>query len=120
MPATALLLAETIETDDFTRLSSGLVSGFGLDQARPRGNGGLGGSASAAGAANGWRALSFWSALPGSASASGSTVSNCSPNCTDGSKNPLIAANGTTSFSGTPLNDSPTSNPSSVTFRSQN
>ena len=28
------------------------------------------------------------------------TVSNCSPNCTDGSKKPLIASNGTCSFSG--------------------
>src|SRR5438552_12565916 len=46
--------------------------------------------------------------------------SNCRPNCTEGSKKLLIEANGTTSRSGTPPNDSPTSKRSSVTTRSQN
>jgi len=37
-----------------------------------------------------------------------------------GSMKLVIAWNGTCSFSGTPLNDSPTSNAESVTVRSQN
>ena len=48
------------------------------------------------------------------------TSSNCRPNCTDGSKKPLIASNGTASFSGMPPNDRPTSKPRSFTLRSQN
>ena len=48
------------------------------------------------------------------------TSSNCRPNCTEGSKKPLIASNGTERRSGTPPNERPTSNPSSLTFRSQN
>ena len=48
------------------------------------------------------------------------TSSNCRPNCTDGSKKPLIASNGMPSFSGMPPNDRPTSKPRSLTVRSQN
>ena len=40
-----------------------------------------------------------------------SMVSNCRPNCTDGSKKPLIASNGTPSRSGMPPNERPTSKP---------
>ena len=41
--------------------------------------------------------------------ASSVTVSNCSPNCTDGSKKPFTVSSGTCSFSEMPLNDSATS-----------
>src|SRR5438874_2377820 len=46
----------------------------------------------------------FTGALLASPASSGAG-SNCRPNCTDGSKNPLIAANGTVKRSGTPPND---------------
>src|SRR5258708_6445049 len=45
----------------------------------------------------------------GAAAAGASPASKVRPNCTDGSRNALIAANGTTSFSGMLPNDSPTS-----------
>src|SRR4029077_15570215 len=53
-------------------------------------------------------------------STSASVGSNCSPNFTEGSRKLLIDANGTTSRSGMPPNDRPTSKRSSVTTRSQN
>src|SRR3954453_13483606 len=58
--------------------------------------------------------------LAGGASLRASEGSNCKPNCTDGSKKLLIELKGTTSRSGIPPNDSPTSKRSSVTTRSQN
>src|SRR5262249_25721423 len=48
------------------------------------------------------------------------TSSNLTPNCTEGSTKPLIAANGTPIRSGMPPNDMPTSKPSALTTRSQN
>src|SRR6516164_630021 len=54
------------------------------------------------------------------ASGAASAGSNCNPNCTEGSKKLLMAANGTTKRSGMPPNDKPTSKRSSVTTRSQN
>src|SRR5262249_35572121 len=46
--------------------------------------------------------------------------SNCSPNCTEGSKKLLMALKGTANRSGMPPNERPTSNLSSATSRSQN
>ena len=60
--------------------------------------------------------LSWHCALAGDCRSSPSvTSSNCRPNCTDGSKKPLIASNGMPSFSGMPPNDRPTSKPRSLT-----
>src|SRR4051812_24519373 len=58
--------------------------------------------------------------LAAGASTADSDGSNCRPNCTDGSKKLLMELKGTTRRSGIPPNDSPTSNRSSVTTRSQN
>src|SRR5579863_4481244 len=52
--------------------------------------------------------------------ASASIVSNWKPNCTAGSKKAVMASNGITRRSGTPPNDRPTSNASSLTSKSQN
>src|SRR5262249_2330518 len=54
------------------------------------------------------------------ASAAPSDDSNWRPNCTEGSKKLLMAANGTTRRSGMPPKDRPTSKRSSLTSRSQN
>src|ERR1700674_1667695 len=77
---------------------------------------------SAAGASAGLKSRRLGS-LTSAGAAVGSVaarVSNCKPNCTEGSKKPLTASNGIKSRSGMPLNDNPTSNVSSVTMRSQN
>src|ERR1700730_13092442 len=71
------------------------------------------GTATADGAATAGR-------LAAGASLTDSDGSNCRPNCTDGSKKLLMELKGTTSRSGIPPNDSPTSKRSSVTVRSQN
>src|ERR1700712_5359735 len=65
------------------------------------------GTATADGAATAGR-------LAAGASLTASDGSNCRPNCTDGSKKLLMELNGTTSRSGIPPNDSPTSKPSLV------
>jgi hypothetical protein len=49
-----------------------------------------------------------------------SCASNFRPNCTEGSKNVVIASKGTSRRSGTPEKDNPTSKACSLTFRSQN
>ena len=112
--AAALFLAEAVEPHDFGA-ACGLV-GLGL-------GGGLGGAgrrwtgARCLGSARLLRRPVGRLVLDASrrvggrslSSASSPTSSNCRPNCTDGSKKPLIASNGTSSFSGTPPNDRPTS-----------
>ena len=102
-----LFLAEAIQPHHFGALArlGRLVLAFG---------GGLG---AATGRAEGAGTAGRFAA---GASAAASAGSNCRPNCTDGSKKLLIASNGTTSRSGMPPNDRPTSKRSSVTTRSQN
>src|SRR5665213_1821684 len=85
--------------------------------------GGLGSSVAGSGTVNakgtGEGAVTAGNFAAGSSGAA-SAASNCRPNCTDGSKKLLMELNGTTSRSGMPPNDSPTSKRSSVTVRSQN
>src|SRR5882724_1420527 len=58
--------------------------------------------------------------VAGASLGTASAGSNCRPNWTEGSKKLLMEWKGTTSRSGIPPNDRPTSNRSSVTTRSQN
>ena len=117
-----LLLAEAVETDDFAAAAAGFGSGPVWLRLRQRATGppcrrGRGGRRAAPCAAllvGGLVLRSLAGAVCGPRLRP--TSSNCRPNCTDGSKKPLIASNGTASFSGMPPNDRPTSKPVSLTL----